>query len=321
MGRLFRRVVRNVRGPRRVSRASTVRSADGKQYRVVAVDEAEATEFADPPRKWGRVCAMAGAWAVALMLGAWVAPGFAASGNPENEDSRDQGATDAEGAALRYLGNASKEDLDRASAALCSDASPEVTPEELAGYRTSIGESNDGVEDIEVSTKPVIGSNGLIFAAEIKYVTGKEPVFRDFTVTVEQEGDYFCVADATSSQQDEPSTDATTVAPDPVAVANSFITTIVGNRDSATATDMQCEPYKGYTARDLDAAVEAWAERYGWRTGSSLGAVQVESAETGVTMFNVGVKLEGDGAVEEYEFLVGVQGDCVASVAGGEGLI
>ncbi|HEX2145744.1 MAG TPA: hypothetical protein VHG10_14685, partial [Glycomyces sp.] len=63
MGKLFRRVVRSARAKRSASSASTVHDGSGKRYRVVAVDEAETSEFPDPPRKRGRVGMMVGGWA------------------------------------------------------------------------------------------------------------------------------------------------------------------------------------------------------------------------------------------------------------------
>ncbi|NUQ90236.1 MAG: hypothetical protein HOQ43_17455, partial [Glycomyces artemisiae] len=74
---LIRRTIRRARP----SRPATVADTSGKRYRVVPADDPEAAAYADPPRTWPRVATMAGAWALVLVLGSWIAPAFAASGS------------------------------------------------------------------------------------------------------------------------------------------------------------------------------------------------------------------------------------------------
>jgi hypothetical protein len=302
-----------------------VTNASGKRYRVVAVDEVEAAEFADPPRKWGRVGMMASCWAVVLLLGASVAPGFAASGSEEAQDPRDDSATDAEGAALRYLRFGSSEDMDRAESTLCEDADPELTPAGLDAIRQSYAEELGGITDVSVSTEaPIIGADGAAFAGTVTYNSQGGRRFEYFVVTVQENNGTYCVSDAVRAQDEEPSPDetgGTGPAVDPGGLANDFLTIVVGNRDPETAADMQCDPDTGITAHDIDAAVTEWAAQNGFRSGTALGANQVESTESSITMLEAKIELKGDVSVEEFAFQIGVQGDCIASVEGGGSLM
>lgn len=321
MGRLFRRVVRSARTSRRAGRASTVRSADGRQYRVVAVEEPEDTEFADPPRKWGRVGIMAAAWAIALALGGSMAPGFAASGNPENQDPRDADATDAEGAALRYLRYGSNEDLDRAESALCEDASPEFSPDDLNAMRQSYAEELGGITDIDVRTgDPVPSTDGIGVAGTVSFISQGNRRQEDFLVTVQESDGVYCVSNAALLEGEEPTEpEATGEAPDPEEVATEFMRAFVGDdRDPQAAIALQCPSgsYTGITPTELDAAITAWET-----TESFLSGIEpAESSETSITAFTVEVTLSRELEQQDFSFAVGVQGDCVSSLEGGDGL-
>ncbi|MFG3342505.1 hypothetical protein [Glycomyces sp. NPDC048151] len=325
MGRLFRRVVRTARRPRRGTGATTVRSAGGKQYRVVAVDEAKDTEFADPPRKWGRVGVMAGAWAIALALGAWVAPGFAASGNPENQDPRDEAATDADGAALRYLRYGSNEDLDRAESALCEDASPEVAPEDLDAIRQAYAEEFGGITDIDVNAgDPVPSTEGISIAGTVSYIAQGNRRQEDFLVTVQETNGTYCVSNATQAEEAGPTEPEATGEPvDPKEIARGLMQAVVLHQDPAAAAEFQCAPasYSGITPEELDAAITEWASTNGETDGAIDSTKSAETSESSVTAFDIQITLAGDLNVESFVFTVGVQGDCVSSIDGGEELM
>lgn len=327
MGRFLRRVVRSARAPRRASRGSTVRSADGKQYRVVEVNEPKDNEFADPPRKWRRVGAMIGVWGLLLALGGWMAPAIAASGNPENKDPRDEAATDAEGAALRYLRYGSNEDLDRANSALCDEASPEFSPEDLDALRQSYAADLGGITDIDLQTgDPVPTSDGISIAGTVSYISQGSQRHEEFVVTVQEDHGTYCVSNAVQVGAEEPSespsaSDGTDEVVDPQTLATDFMRTIVGDRDPATAAASQCASYTGVTPQDLDAAISEWAATNGDVTAFLNGIEPAESSETSVTAFEVEVSLEGGLNQESFIFVIGVQGDCVASLEGGDGLI
>ncbi|MCC3763939.1 hypothetical protein K3N28_12775 [Glycomyces sp. TRM65418] len=324
---LIRRVAGRGRrgGPVRSGSGSLVTNASGKQYRVVAVNEAEAAEFADPPRRWGRVGMMAGGWALVLVLGASVAPGFAASGSEENQDPRDDSATDAEGAALRYLRFGSSEDIGRAESALCEDADPELTPVGLDAIRQSYADELGGITDVSVSTdEPIIGAEGAAYPGTVTYNSQGGRRFEYFTVTVQENDGTYCVSNAVHVQDEELSpgeTGGTDPAVEPVGLVNDFLTVIVGNRDAEAATEMQCDSYSGITAQDLDAAVAEWANRNGWKSGIALGASEVESSESSITVLEAEIELTGDVSAETFAFQIGVQEDCIASLEGGEGLV
>jgi hypothetical protein len=325
MGRLFRRVVRTARRTRRASRGSTVRSADGRQYRVVAVNETEDTEFADPPRKWGRVGLMAGAWAIALSLGAWVAPGFAASGNPDNVDPRDEPATDASGAALRYIRYGSNEDIDRADAALCQDASPELTPAEIDGIRQAFDEELGGITRTDFDAgepSPVAG--GTQFTITAAYIYQAQQQYQDFVVTVVEADGTYCVSDAALPEGDEPDAGDRTEEPvDPKATARDLMQAVVLDRDPAAAAEFQCPPesYIGITPEALDAAITEWASANGPTEGAIDTINPTESSESSVTAFDFKITLKGELIRESFIFTVGVQGNCVALLEDVDGLI
>jgi hypothetical protein len=323
MGRLFRRVVRTARGPRRVKRAPAVRGAEGRQYRVVAVDEPENNEFADPPRKWGRVGILVAAWAAALALGAWVAPGFAASGNPENQDPRDEAASSAKNATNRYLRWGSDLDTDRAEAALCDDASPEVTPSDLDAIRQAYDDELHGITRIDATTgDPVSGSDGITVTGTVSYISDAKPVYEDFVVTVQEHDGEYCVSNAVRVQDDEPtSDDSTGEAVDPETLATEFMRSIVKDRNPEAASTSQCDSFTGITPGELDSAITEWASTNGQTTAYVNGIDPTESSETSVTTFDVDVTLDGGLNVETFAFTVGVQENCVASLAGGDGLL
>ena len=320
MGRLFRRVVRSARAPRRASRASTVRSADGKQYRVVEVNEAENAEFADPPRKWGRVGAMVGVWAIFLALGGWVAPAIAASGNPENQDPRDEAATDANGAAWSYLRYGSNDDRDRAEAALCDDAAPELTPSDLYAIRESYADDLGGMTDIDLDTGDAVqASDGITIASTVFYIYQGNQRSEDFVVTVQEHDGTYCVSNAIQVEAEEPSEGPSSgdgEAVDPQALATEFLRTIVGDREPATAAALQCASYTGITPQELDEAISDWATANGEATAFLNGIEPAESSETSVTAFEVEVSIEGGLNQESFTFVIGVQEDCVAFALG-----
>jgi hypothetical protein len=323
MGRLFRRVVRTARRPRRVSGGSKFSTADGKQYRVVAVNEAAEAEFADPPRKWGRVGTLAAGWAIILALGAWVAPGFAASGSAENDDPRDQDASSANNAAWRYLRYGSNQDLDRSEATICDEASPEFTPDDLNALRESYADELGGITDVDLETgDPVAAGDGVTIAATLSYIYQGSQRHEEFIVTVQEDDGAYCVSNAVRVEDQEPSSgDSTGEEVDPRTLATDFMRSIVGDRDPQTAAASQCVSYTGITPQELDAAITEWAATNGETTAFLNGIDPAESTETSITNFEVEVSLEGDLNQEDFTFVIGVQGDCVASLEGGDGLI
>lgn len=322
---LFRRVVRGVRPKRPAAGGPTVHDASGKRYRVVPVDDAEAAQFADPPRKWARVGAMAGAWAVVLAFGAWVAPGFAASGSDENEDPRDQEATDAEGAAWSYLRYGSNQDLDLAEDALCDDASPELTPSDLDDIRQSYDEALGGIERVDLETgDPVPSTDGIDIAGTVSYIYQGKQRHEEFIVTVQENDGSFCVSNATQpdDEPEQPSaSDGTEQVVDPKTLAMDFLRAVVVERDVETAAEMQCNSYSGITAQDLDVAIADWTATNGSTTGYLNGLEPTDVVENVVTMFQAEIKLDGDMKIETFVFQLGVQGDCIASLEGGDGLV
>ncbi|GAA2269523.1 hypothetical protein GCM10009853_023880 [Glycomyces scopariae] len=319
---LFRRTIRRARTARRTG-APTVSDAAGKRYRVVPVDDPETAKYADPPRKWPRVGAMAAVWAVVLGLGAWIAPAFAASGSEQNEDSRDQAAIDATGAALRYIENSTKSNFERADAALCEDSSPALTPEALEAISMSFSEELGNITRYDFSADdPVQGAEGISVPVTVTYLFLGAQRYGDFLVTVQEGEGVFCVSDTIRTGGDEPSdseTGTTEADVDTEALAAEFLTNIVANRRPDDAKALQCENYEGVTAQELDTAVQAWTSQY----GETIAAVSVDPAdsEDSIEMFDAKVILDGDTSRDTYEFKIGVQGDCIASLDGGDELL
>jgi hypothetical protein len=325
---LFRRTIRRARTARPSGAASGFSDAAGKRYRVVPVDDPETAAYADPPRKWPRVAAMAAAWAVVLGLGAWIAPAFAASGSEENQDPRDQAATDAEGAAWSYLRYGSNEDLDRAEAALCEDASPDLSPNDLDAIRQSYADELGGITDIDLKTgDPVPSSDGISIAGTVSYIYQGTQRHEEFVVTVQENEGTYCVSDATRPEAEEPSSEgsegsegSTGITIEPETLASEFLTYVVGTRNVQAATEIQCETFTGITPQDLDAAIDDWAAT----NGSTTGWVSVdpaESSDSSVSAFAAEVTLQGELNQETFDFEVGVQGGCVASLQGGDDLM
>lgn len=321
---LIRRVVGRKRGSRsaRGGSGSVITDASGKRYRVVAVNEDEAAEFADPPRRWGRVGIMAGGWAAVLLLGASVAPGFAASGSQQNEDARDEPASSASNAAWRYLRYGSNEDLDRATAALCENAAPEVAPSDLEDIRRSYAETLGGIARVDVETEdPVPMAEGSSITGRVSYIYQGSQRHEDFVITVLESDGAFCVSDATQVQVEEPgSGDGTGDAADPQTLATDFLRAIVVERDPAAASALQCTSFTGATPQDLDAAIDEWAALNGTVTAFINSIDPADSTESSTTSFEAEVSLQGDLSQEMFSFVVGVQKDCIATLEDRDGL-
>ncbi|RRR99472.1 hypothetical protein [Glycomyces terrestris] len=324
---LFRRTIRRARTAR-PSGPAIVGDAAGKRYRVVPVDDPETAKYADPPRKWPRVGAMAGAWAIVLALGAWAAPSIAASGSEENQDPRDQAATDAEGAAWSYLRYGSNEDLDRAEAALCEDASPELAPGDLDAIRESYADELGGITDIDLQTgDPVPASDGISITGTVSYIYQGTQRHEEFVVTVQENDGTYCVSDATQPEEEEPgstgsdgSEGSTGNIIDPESLASEFLTYIVGTRNPQAASEIQCNPFSGITPEELDAAIDDWAATNGPTTGW-VSVDPAESADDSTAAFAAEVTLQGELNQETFSFELTVEDDCVASLGGGDGLM
>lgn len=325
---LFRRVVGRGRGSRSGRRGSSsagrggsgaaIRDASGKRYRVVEVDETAEAEFADPPRTWSRVGALAAGWAIVLVLGGWIAPGFAASSSGLEDDSDE--IVDAKGAAWVYLSEASNENLDLANDALCDDAEPQVTPAAIDSIRQSYIDLYGGITNVGVSTGETIAtSNGVNVPSLVKYdVDGPDDPGEEFLITVQERSGTYCVFDVVWLQDEDPSPEETSgEVVDPKSVATNFLRMIVVNaeRNLAAAAALECSPAPEFDAHDLDAAIAAWEELNTTAEGTANGFINsLVPAEGSVTAFTAEIELRGDLANETFTFDIGVQGDCVSSI-------
>ncbi|WP_143034828.1 hypothetical protein [Glycomyces sambucus] len=269
---------------------------------------------------------MAAVWAVVLALGAWTAPGIAASGSEDNEDARDQEATDSVGAALRFLKNGSEEDAERADAALCDGASPQVSSSDLDDLRQSYDEEFGGIERVNLDAgEPVSSVDGIEIAVRVWYVYQSRQESEDFLVTVQEDDGVFCVSETVlQSVEEEPSESGTTGIEEEVdtqAVATDFLRAIVVDREPQTAASFQCQTFTGITPQELNDAITDWAEAGETVIGYLDGFDSVDSDDSSVDAFAADIKLDGDMDIETFSFQLTVQGDCVSSLEGGDDLI
>jgi hypothetical protein len=167
-------------------------------------------------------------------------------------------------------------------------------------------------------------SEGSSVAVTASYVYQGTQRSEDFIVTVQESDGAYCVSNAVQVASEEPSSgDGTDQTVDPQTLATDFLRSTVVERNPSTAASFQCEAdsFTGITAQDLDAAISEWAVLNGETTAFLNGIDPAESTETSVTSFIAEVSLQGDLKQETYTFTVGVQGDCISSLEGGEGLI
>jgi hypothetical protein len=264
---------------------------------------------------------MVAAWAAALALGAWVAPGFAASGNPENVDPRDEAASSAKNAAWRYLRYGSNQDLERAEATLCDGASPELTPSDLDAIRQAYDEELGGMTRVDLETSdPVLSENESTVSGTVSYIHEATQRFEEFVVTVQEDDGAYCVSNAVRVEDEDPgSDDGTGEVADPETVAADFMRAIVVDREPTSAS--KCAGYAGIMPEDLDAAITEWATANGETTAFIDTIEPAESSETSVTAFDFDISLKAALNQENFSFTVGVQEGCVITLAGGDGLI
>jgi hypothetical protein len=247
----------------------------------VPVNEADETAFADPPRRWGRVGLLAGGWAIVLALGAWIAPGFAASGSSEDEDPRDETPTTAESAAWSYLRYGSNDELNRAEAVLCEGASPEVTVDDLDAIRESYADQLGGISRIDLQTDdPVPALEGSTVSGTVEYIYEDHRRLEDFVVSVQEQDAGYCVSNAVRLSPDEPSASGNSPeVVDPRALATDFLGSVVGGSDLEAAASLQCVSYSGISPEDLSQAISDWEAQNGEAAGYLTAVQPAESTE------------------------------------------
>lgn len=317
------------RRTRRLGRKLAAASGPGSAQSVSSVPGApEDEDFQDPPRHWGRVGALVGVWALVLGGGAWFAPAFASGGSDENIDPRDEAATDANGAVIRYLRYGSRGDSERADDAICEGATPQLSPEDLLEIRDHFAETafDDDIPDIEVEPHdPVSSENGTSIPATVAYIPGGGGQrYAEFLVTIQESDGEYCVSDAVRT--DEPD-DSGSTGPgvDPQTVATEYLRTIFVNPQEDKAEGYQCAGYDGLKFSEIEQGIADW------EAANTAAGGELESYLTGLPsplanasgeseVFEAEVRLDGLTS-ETFVFEVAVQGDCVASLTGGEGLI
>lgn len=232
----------------------------------------------------------------------------------EDTDPRDQSPTSAEAAAMAYLRYGSIEEPDRTESVLCEGASPAVSPADLAEIRDDYADELGGITGIDVSSNtPVTAEDGILVEARVTYISTGVQRHENLTVTVQELGDEFCVSDAAQSDQTDPSSSAS----NPEDIAAHFV-----GSDPEEAQELQCATYAGLTPDEVNQAISDWESQNG--EGYAYVSTVVPAAEAGpdvATVFDVELVLQGDFAREAFTFVVTVEGNCVASMEGGEGLI
>ena len=310
------------RRSRRLGRRLAAASGPGRSPSGSSVSEAsEEDAFQDPPRHWGRVGALAGIWALVLLGGAWFAPGFASGGGNDDVDPRDQAATDAPGAALRYLRFSSNGEMERAEATLCNDASPELTPTDIRAIRDEYSEALGGLSDIDFSyDDPVPTDYGIAIDSFAFYISEGQRRSEDFIITVQENDGEYCVLNASRSDgQEEVDEGATSVEPE--TLASEYLTQIFRHRDLEAAEGYQCSGYSGIKVGEVEAALVDWEAINGDATAYLEGLpTPTEEDQEALTVLEAEVRIDGLMS-ENFIFEVVVQEDCIASLNGGEDLI
>ncbi|WP_157930818.1 hypothetical protein [Glycomyces xiaoerkulensis] len=251
-----------------------------------------------------------------------MAPGIASGGDTEEADARDEAPITPRQVAARYLEAGLDGESDRAQAALCDDATPQVLEADLIELRAEYEEELGSYPEVEVGTdEPVNSDSGMEVGSTISFI-GETVVRDEFTVTVLATGSSYCVVevDRNSELADE-ETSSTPESIEPRSLAAEFLSSILAERDLDAATALQCEGYTGIVPRELIDAVVAWE--------SSHGVASVDQS-TGNAMAGTGsnwtVPIEANlvsGFNETFGFEVGIDADlgCVSSLEGGEGLV
>lgn len=310
------------RRTRRLGRKLAAASGPGSAQSVSSVPGApEDEDFQDPPRHWGRVGALVGVWALVLGGGAWFAPAFASGGSDENIDPRDEAATDAPGAALRYLRFSSNGEASRAEDTVCDGAEPELTPSDLGEIRDGYSESLGGLSGVDVSSEdPVASEAGIVIEGTVFYISEGQRRSEVFSVTVQEDDGEYCVSDAVRvDEPGEPSEGETVVEPE--TIASEYLTQIFRHRDIGAAEEYQCDDYSGFEVGEVEQALTDWEVTNGDANAYLEGLPEpIEGTSGESDVLEAEVRL--DGLVSEiYVFEVAVQEDCVVSLEGGEGLM
>lgn len=310
------------RRTRRLGRKLAAASGPGNTRTGHSAPEVSEDEnFQDPPRHWGRVGALVGVWALVLGGGAWFAPAFASGGSGENIDPRDEAATDAPGAALRYLRFSSNGETSRAEDAVCDGSDPDLTPSDIDAIRDEYSETLGGLSGVDVSSEdPVTTEAGIVIEGTVFYVSEGQRRSEVFTVTVQEDDGEYCVSEAVRvNEPDDPGQGEPTVEPE--TIASEYLTQIFRHRDSEAAEEYQCADYSGLEVGDVEQALTDWEIINGEANAYLEGLPEPVEGSTGESeVLEAEVRL--DGLVSEsYVFAVAVQEDCVASLDGGDGLI
>lgn len=266
---------------------------------------------------------MVGVWALLLGGGAWFAPAFASGGGDENTDPRDEAPTSPASAVWSYLRYGSNGDVERANAIVCERADPELSPADLLEISEQF--SADFFEgrtpDLDVTTDdPVQSTNGTEVGGTVYYISRGRQQYADFTVTVQELEEGYCVSNAVRLDEPGESSEGETEV-DPEAVAADYLAQIFRHQDTAAAEGYQCADYSGIGIEDIEQARLDWETANGTAEGYLNDMQSSESSSSDDSeVFNAEVTLDGFSA-ETFVFEVAVQGDCVASLEGGEGLM
>ena len=207
--------------------------------------------FPDPPRNWPRVGVMAAIWALVIASGSMMVRPFIAGG--AEPDPRDVPPESAAGAVHRYLnhaGSVRQEDQDRAWATLCEGADPELDPDAIremtaAAYdRLGAAEGVDmNILDEEATTDDTGTAIPVLYYVNAQWEAGRREIF-EWTVTVRQDGDAWCVVDAVE----------TPTPPElvPADLTGSYFDAVdAGDYDAAAG--LQCDTYTGLTPEEIAA--------------------------------------------------------------------
>lgn len=272
--------------------------------------------FGDPPRNWRRATLLVAVWAVALAGGALMVPSFASGVAEAERPARDQESLDAISAARRYLVGGTSEDLKHAERQLCTDAEPEVTPNDLDDLRQSFSEGR-GVTDVEVTTEDPTDVDGQpTVLVTVKIVSKSNQVYHYFNVATREDDGIFCVLNAVEAEPE-----GAPEVEDDWQVATDYLNVIFQDRKPTLAGEFQCEDFSGADLQELDDAISDWITENGEPT-RILEPADLEGKETeaGVA-FSYSVIFDGDLSDESFSFEVTVKDGCITELAGDTALL
>ncbi|WP_025273277.1 hypothetical protein [Haloglycomyces albus] len=281
------------------------------------------TSIDDPPRDWRKVGAMAGAWIVALGMGAWLGPAVA-QGGADGEDEvalKDQAPASEKVAADRYLQHGSKGNEEYV--AICDGADPEVGIATLKSLRDDFESDTGKAGQVDIRPVDSYEENGLYTVVRDLFFQNDSRQHYRLQVSVLKQGNGFCVSNAVFVDDGgtESESEGGSVTPEQLAIE--FVNQIRKHNDPIAAREMQCVESSGDDPQKVVEAIqEITSSGYdSGRTGSN-GSAELEEDVVSVPLK---ITFQNDNGADSLQVNltvdVNVTGDsCVSNFTTGDEL-